>query len=63
PIEAIFKENDQSFVWLKDGRSFRQQFVSTGRMNRTDILIESGLEENDEVSLINPEINDDKKQP
>jgi len=44
PSDAIFSENGQSFVRVKNGGDYEKRAVKTGPMNDTDVVIESGVE-------------------
>ena len=44
PSDAVFTENGQSFVRVKNGSGFEKRVVKTGAANDTDIVIEAGLE-------------------
>ena len=58
PLEAL--QNDSiAFVYKKEGNSTIKQEVLTGEINDTDVIVEHGLEENDQVLLSVPE-NEDK---
>ena len=61
PIEAIFSDDSTSFVYKKDGRSFIKQQVIVGRTNDNEIILKEGMNENDEVSLLQPENGDHMK--
>jgi hypothetical protein len=58
PIDAIFSTDSVSFVYKKDGRSIVRQQVIVGLSNDNEIIIRSGLSENDEVLLVPPENSD-----
>lgn len=59
PIEAVFKENNKEFVYVKDGSKTKKIEVKTGVSNETDIVIVSGLSENMQVYLSTPKnLND-----
>jgi HlyD family secretion protein len=52
PLEAIHAEDSLSFVYTKKGK---KQIVVTGEMNENFIIIEKGVNPNDEVYLSIPE--------
>ncbi|MEI6454713.1 MAG: efflux RND transporter periplasmic adaptor subunit [bacterium] len=55
PIDAIFSSDSVSFVYKMDGRSAVRQQVIVGLSNDNEIIIRSGLSENDEILLVPPE--------
>jgi len=54
PIDAIFTEAGINFVYKKSGVGFKKVEVETGRSNSDYAIIVNGLNEGDEVSLIDP---------
>ena len=54
PIEAIHTEAGQNFVYKKSGGRFRKNEVETGRSNSDYTIIVNGLDEKDEVALVDP---------
>ena len=52
PLEAVHAEDSLSFVYTRKGK---KQIVVTGEMNENNIIIEKGLEENDEIYLSTPD--------
>ncbi len=69
PLDAIFKDESGPYVFLKNGSEFKKQPIKTGPENDNFVVISEGLEENDKVSLVNPQIvidaysrEDDKKK-
>jgi hypothetical protein len=61
PIEAIFNNDSVTYVFRKDGGSIVRQQVIVGQSNENEIIILSGLSEDDEVYLVQPEKSDDLK--
>ncbi|MDP8240396.1 MAG: efflux RND transporter periplasmic adaptor subunit [Candidatus Hatepunaea meridiana] len=57
PIEAVFNSDGKKVVWKKAGGSFKKQDVTIGQRNDNFVVIESGLEENDVVGLIDPTVS------
>ncbi len=54
PIEAVFEEKGQFFVYLKHGRKAEIQPVTIGTSNDDSVQIIRGLKENDVIYLYNP---------
>ena len=54
PIDAVHTEAGENFVFKKSGNGFKKTEVETGRSNSDYTVIVSGLNENDEVALIDP---------
>lgn len=54
PLEAIFSEDEQTFVYLKDGVSIVKQAVRIGARNDEFAVVEAGLEPDAEVFLTEP---------
>lgn len=55
PLEAVFSENGQKFVYLKKGSEVVKTEVKTGAEDDKNIVIKEGLNEGDKVLLNNPE--------
>ena len=54
PIDAIHNETGRNYVYKKSGGSYEKIEVETGRSNSDYTIIISGLNEGDEVALVNP---------
>jgi HlyD family secretion protein len=54
PIEAVFEEKDDFFVYLKNGGSVSRSIVKVGASNDTYVQILDGVKENDVVYLYRP---------
>lgn len=67
PIEALFNNGTEEYVYLKSGGSYKKKIIETGVSNNDYIIIEKGLKEKDILALSNPfeekekENNKDKK--
>ena len=59
PIEAVFSNDSLSFVYLADSKT--RQIVEPGEANENYIVINQGLEEGQELQLLQPEDADDYK--
>lgn len=56
PLESLHSQGDSiSFVYLKRGLDIRRQQVRVGQANSNEIIIQSGLEEGDQVYLSVPD--------
>ncbi|MEZ5496595.1 MAG: efflux RND transporter periplasmic adaptor subunit [Gammaproteobacteria bacterium] len=55
PIQTIFREGEDSWVYLKEGNSFNKRFVTTGLCSTSQCQIDAGLKENDVIALVDPE--------
>ena len=55
PMQAIFNEQGNSFVYLKDGDEFVRQPVVAGQKNLYFVEITQGLESGDVIALSSPE--------
>jgi len=53
PLEAIFSEEGQTFVYVQNGSLYKQE-VRIGARNDEFAVIEEGIKENDEVYLTEP---------
>ncbi len=54
PLKAVFKENGEDFVYLKEGTSSSKKLVETGLENENFVLIKNGVQEGDIVLLEPP---------
>ncbi len=54
PVQAVFEKEDETIVYVKDGRSYDRRVVEVGRRNRDRIVIRSGVAEGEEVCLRDP---------
>jgi len=59
PIEAVVSNDSTTYVFRKDGSRIIKQQVIAGESNDNEIIIRTGVNENDEVLLMPPE-NADK---
>lgn len=51
PVNSVFKENGNKFVYLKTPEGSRKQHVKTSLENEEFVLVEEGLKEGDKVLL------------
>jgi len=54
PLEAITTEKKHSYVWVKDGASYRKQEVKVGAVNDMAAMVYSGLKTEETVFLTVP---------
>jgi len=54
PIEAVFEKEGKKMVYVKKGGAFEPREVTVGLDNQDFIIITRGLEENEQVALIDP---------
>jgi len=57
PIEAVFEKDDTTIVYTKSGKKIP---VSLGERNDAAVIITSGLNEGDEVALVDPTLKADE---
>lgn len=57
PIEAVFSNDSLSFVYLNDSRT--RQIIEPGQANENYIVVMQGLEEGQEIHLLQPENTDE----
>lgn len=61
PLEAINTEGDKNFVYKKSGTGYKKEEVEVGASNSDYMIITKGLNENDEVALVMPFAEEEKK--
>ena len=54
PLEALFNEQNISYVYLKSGSGFKRRDIITGAVNSDYAIVTGGLEEKDMIALSNP---------
>ena len=54
PLEALFSDQGEQYVYIKNGSSFRKTFIKAGAVNSNFAMISEGLEEGELVALSNP---------
>ncbi|PCE66441.1 efflux RND transporter periplasmic adaptor subunit [Sediminicola luteus] len=60
PLEAIFKQDSTSYVYVKSGFSTKKQEVALGNSNLNEVIITQGVAEDDVVFLSKPQGLEDK---
>lgn len=61
PLEAVFQKEGKDIVYVKKGKSFESRDVIIGQENDNYVIISEGIEENDQVALIDPFIHEEKQ--
>lgn len=51
PLNTIYSENGETFVYLKNGNDIIKQPIKTGAVNEESILVEEGLSEGDVIVI------------
>ena len=62
PVQSVFVEKDNRFVFLRDGNTYRRQAVTIGNYNDEFIEVIEGLSEGDAVALRMPDGYDPLKE-
>jgi multidrug efflux pump subunit AcrA (membrane-fusion protein) len=62
PLEALFKDENGTFVYLKDGSDFEPTAIETGQENDDYVIVASGLKENDQIALTDPTLEKFEKE-
>lgn len=57
PVESIFDELGNTFVYTKTGSGFKRQDIKIGNTNTDYAIILEGLTEGDEIALVDPFLN------
>jgi len=57
PLEALFKDQLDEYVYVKSGSSFKRHNIKTAAINTDFAMIKEGLDENDVIALSDPFIN------
>ena len=57
PIDAIFKDQMDEFVYLKSSSGYKRKSVKIGSVNSDFAIVKDGLTENDELALTDPFLN------
>ena len=55
PVEAVHRGEEDWFVWMRSGGGFARHPVVVGQTNGDRLLISEGLNEGDEIALVDPE--------
>jgi len=55
PLECVFSDGIAKYVFVKDGSSITKQEVELGRENSEEVIIKSGIAEDVELLMVEPE--------
>ena len=58
PLEALFKDGIDEYVYIKAGSGFRKKIVETGLANNDHIIINNGLKKGDILAMSDPYIEE-----
>jgi multidrug resistance efflux pump len=61
PVESIFKDFANTYVYVKTNSGFERKEVKIGDSNTDFAVIIEGLEEGDEIALVDPFLNKEEK--
>ena len=61
PIEAIFNHDGEKVVWEAVGSGFKRCAIVLGGRNDNFVIVESGLDEDAEVALVDPSIASEER--
>ena len=62
PLEGIHPEGDKYFVYKKTRGGYEKTYVEIGASNSDYIIITDGLDDKDEFALVNPFVDENKKE-
>jgi HlyD family secretion protein len=54
PLESLFRDQGNEYVYLKSGSGFKRHDIKTGAINTDFAIITEGLDENDLIALSDP---------
>lgn len=57
PLEGIFKEQGNEFVYVRNSSGFERRDVKIGSINSDFAVVKEGLAENEEIALTDPFLN------
>ena len=57
PLEAVFKDQIDEFVYVRTKSGFKRRSVKIGSVNTDFAVVTDGLEENEELALTDPYLN------
>ena len=62
PIEAIFKDQGNEFVYVKTSSGYKRKDIKVGPVNTDFVVIKEGLTENEELALTDPFLNKEESK-
>ncbi len=63
PVEAIFKEQADEFVYVRTNSGFKRRDIKIGSVNTDFAVVTDGLKENEEIALTDPFFNKEETKP
>lgn len=60
PVDAIFKDQTDEYVYVRSGSGFKRKPVKPGSVNTDFVIITGGLAENEELALSDPFLNQEE---
>ncbi|MEO6940888.1 MAG: efflux RND transporter periplasmic adaptor subunit [Candidatus Kapaibacterium sp.] len=63
PIESVFEKDGKTIVYVENGTSFDKREVQLGAKNDNFIIVTKGVKEGEKVALVDPNKEQDPKQP
>ena len=57
PIESIFKDQAEEYVYVKTNSGFKRRSIKIGSVNTDFAVVTEGLDENEELALTDPYLN------
>lgn len=54
PLQAVFNDEEGSYVYVRSGNHFKRQNIETGISNTDFIVVEKGLKAGETVALVDP---------
>ena len=57
PLDAIFKDQTDEYVYVKTNSGFKRKPVRIGSVNSDFAIVTDGLKENEEIALTDPYLN------
>ena len=62
PLEALFKNGAEEYVYIKTISGFKKQVVKTGLSNTDHVIIDKGLKEGEVIALSDPFIDENQEK-
>lgn len=62
PLEAVFKDQANEFVYVRTTSGFKRKNIIIGAVNTDFAIVKNGLEENEELALTDPFLNKEESK-
>lgn len=62
PVESIFKDPGNEYVYVKTGSGFKRRDIKTGPVNTDYVVVNDGLKADDEIALSDPYLNKEEEK-